>query len=547
MNANYNSSIPHTDSPNQLALWRDRYTRIGLPTIPVHHNSKLPVCDGWPETPPDHQWRQVDQRDGGFRGNLAVLAGGGVVFVDGDSPETVEHLRQFFGALGYQDREIVTVITASGYGRHFWLRAANVPPGTPSYFRLDPAIGPGELRVNRAPVTAPCSAIDGHRYRFEAGTAPETLLTQKPIPWSRLTPLIGKRPLHLARVTTPPIPLPYVPGLDDWAAHLLTRLSALPPKAATRRLIAAAGDQPEYITYPSRSEAEQAVICHAITRGWTFAQIQELFEAALPGHYASMKPRARASYLRTSYENALTLVASATPRVQIAAWYRTAEQVAATGRGGSVDYLIYRALLQRGWRAATTTPNMSTRDLALAASVRAATARASLKRLEGKGLISIYQRGNAWRATAYRLAGLAAPAPPPTSAIDNLPGGAELWAHDKLGPTAGLVYARLTITPLTVTALAEATGKHRRTVHRALTRLAVEGLAERARGGWIVGTASAATVAREWDAPAQRAARERLIEIERELHRERLAHHLAQQPHEERHNRRQQLRPGGVA
>jgi len=497
--------------------------------------------------PPDQQWRQVDQRDGGFRGNLAVLAGGGVVFVDGDSPETVEHLRQFFGALGYQDREIVTVITASGYGRHFWLRAANVPPGTPSYFRLDPAIGPGELRVNRAPVTAPCSAIDGHRYRFEAGTAPETLLTQKPIPWSRLTPLIGKRPLHLARVTTPPIPLPYVPGLDDWAAHLLTRLSALPPKAATRRLIAAAGDQPEYITYPSRSEAEQAVICHAITRGWTFAQIQELFEAALPGHYASMKPRARASYLRTSYENALTLVASARPRVQIAAWYRTAEQVAATGRGGSVDYLIYRALLQRGWRAATTTPNMSTRDLALAASVRAATARASLKRLEGKGLISIYQRGNAWRATAYRLAGLAAPAPPPTSAIDNLPGGAELWAHDKLGPTAGLVYARLTITPLTVTALAEATGKHRRTVHRALTRLAVEGLAERARGGWIVGTASAATVAREWDAPAQRAARERLIEIERELHRERLAHHLAQQPHEERHNRRQQLRPGGVA
>lgn len=540
------NSIPHTDSPNQLALWRNRYERIGLATIPVYRNSKQPVCDGWPEMPPDQQWRQVNQREGGFRGNLGVLAGGGVVFVDGDAPETVENLRQFFGALGYHDRDLVAVITASGYGRHFWLRAANVPPGTPSYFRLDPAIGPGELRVNRAPVTAPCSAIDGQRYRFEPGHAPETLLKQKPIPWPRLLPLIGKRPLHLTRVTEPPIPLPYVPGLDDWAAHLLARLSALPPKAATRRVIVP-GEQPEYVTYPSRSEAEMAIICHAITRGWTLAQIRDLFEAALPGHYASMKPRARASYLRTSYENALTLVASATPRVQIAAWYRNAEQTAAIGRGGAVDYLVYRALLQRGWRAATTTPNMSNRDLALAASVRTATARASLKRLEAKGLISTHQRGNAWRATAYRLAGLAAPAPPPTSAIDRLPGGAELWARDKLGQTAGLVYARLTITPLTVTALAEATGKGRSTVHRALKRLAVEGLAERARGGWLVGRTSAAQVARDWDAPAHRAARERLIEAERELHREHLTRHQAQQPRNARHKRRQHILPGGVA
>ncbi|HMM29942.1 MAG TPA: GntR family transcriptional regulator, partial [Aggregatilineaceae bacterium] len=463
------------------------------------------------------------------------------------SPETVENLRQFFGALGYHERDLAIVITASGTGRHFWLRAANVPPGTPSYFRLDPAIGPGELRVNRAPVTAPCSAIDGARYRFEPGTAPEALLTQKPIPWGRLTPLLGKRPLHLARVTEPPIPLPYVPGLDDWAAHLLARLSALPPKAATRRVIVP-GEQPEYVIYPSRSEAEMAIICHAITRGWTFAQIRELFEAALPGHYASMKPRARATYLRTSYENALTLVASAAPRVQIAAWYRAAEQVAAAGRGGSVDYLVYRALLQRGWRAATTTPNMSNRDLALAASVRPSTANASLKRLEGKGLITIARRGNAWRATAYRLAGLAAPpAPPPTSAIDNLPGGAELWARDRLGQTAGLVYARLTITPQGAPALAEATGKHRTTVRRALKRLAAEGLAERARGGWIIGTASAATVARDWDAPAQRTARERVIETERELHRERLARRRAQQPHDARKNRRSQLLPGGVS
>jgi len=138
-------------------------------------------------------------------------------------------------------------------------------------------------------------------------------------------------------------------------------------------------------------------------------------------------------------------------------------------------------------------------------------------------------------------------APPPTSAIDNLPGGAELWARDRLGQTAGLVYARLTITPQSAPALAEATGKHRRTVHRALTRLAVEGLAERARGGWIVGTASAATVARDWDAPAQRTARERVIETERELHRERLARRCAQQPHDVRKNRRSQLLPGGVA
>lgn len=529
MTAN-NLSIPQTDDPNQLALWRRRYERLGLATIPLHKNSKQPVCEGWPEAPPEFQWRQAEARSGGFRGNLAVLAGGGFVFVDGDAPETVERLRQFLGALGYRERDLVTVVTASGHGRHFWLRAANVPPGTPSYFRLDPSVGPGELRVNRAPVVAPCSAVGGARYRFEPGTAPENLLHQRPIFWRELLPLISKRP-HLAKVTEPPIPLPYAPGLDEWAAHLLAQLSALPPKTATQR-VSVTGDQPEYVTYPSRSEAEMAIICHAITRGWTLAQIQELFEEYLPGHYASKNERARASYLRTSYENALTLVASSPPRAQIATWYRAAEQVAAMGRTGAVDYLIYRALLQRGWRAATLTPGVSVRDLALAASVRPATASAGLKRLVRKGLVTIHRRGNAYRATTYRLAGINDPVRPPSSAIDRLPGGAELWARDKLGHTAGLVYARLTISPQTVAALAEATSKDRSTVHRALKRLAAAGLAERARGGWITGKASAAQVARDWDAPAHRAARERQIEAERQLHRARLVQRAATKTHE---------------
>lgn len=524
------ANTPPVSSETTLDQWRRRYERLGLATIPLKPHSKEPLCDGWPEMPPGAQWRQASA-GGSFRGNIGLLAGNGYAFADGDSPETVINLTRFFQGLGRGPSELVTVISASG-NQHKWLRVDGIPPDARNFYRLAPEIGPGELRIGRgAQVVAPCSETERGRYRFAPGHTPETLPKQAPIHWRDLAGLISRPAKQSATVPASPIPLPYDEQLAPWVGQLLRRLAALPPGVPSKRPRATlagtwllSDGEPEFITYATRSEAEQAVIAHCVVQGWTLAHIRDLFEATAPGHYASLHPRARRAYLETSYRNAVSYVSDTEQRATLAGWYRAAEHAAAAGMGGGTDYLVYRALLQRGWRASTLEPNASIRDLALAASASTRTVQKSLSRLAKKNLIKRLPRGPhtpLWHANAYRLAGLDQPpaAPPPVSVLDALPGGSELWTHDKLGRVAGLVYARLNVTPLTVTELATATHKHRNSVRAALRRLERDGLAERVRGGWIVGSNSPAAVAREWGAPARKFARALVVTTERDLHR----------------------------
>lgn len=531
---------PHSDRKPDVTVtetpvdqWQRRYAQLGLATIPVKRNRKEAYCAGWPEVPPAEQWRQA-RANGPFRGNIAILAGNGVGFVDRDDPQTTINLERYLEALGFHPSELVNVTSPSGNG-HYWLRVEGVPADAQNFYKL--AVGPGELRIGRgAYVLAPCSATDAGRYRFPPGHAPENLVKQRPIHWRDLVKLIGVRPIQrsgtLATAPDLPIPLPYNEDLPSWVEHLLRHLAGLPSGMRSKRpratlageWIEDAEHAPDFITYASRSEAEQAIIAHCVVQGWTLARIRELFEATQPGHYASMSPRHRLAYLERSYQNAIHFVSSTPQRVTLATWYDNAERLAASGRGGGTDYLIYRALLQRGWRASTLEPGVSIRDLALAASASTRTVQRSLKRLAARRLIQPVPRSKDTpfeHANIYRLNGLEAPptAPPPASAIDALPGGAELWAVDKLGRTAGLVYARLTMEPQKISALAAATGKHRNSIRRALQRLEREGLAEQTRGGWIIGRASASTIAHEWDAPARKRQRINQVDSERDAYR----------------------------
>ncbi len=74
-------------------------------------------------------------------------------------------------------------------------------------------------------------------------------------------------------------------------------------------------------------------------------------------------------------------------------------------------------------------------------------------------------------------------------------GNPELWSVANFGKSAGAIFERLSTTPVSAAELARRSGKGKRTVERALNRLASEGLAERAPAGWIRGPAILSEVA----------------------------------------------------
>ena len=281
--------------------------------------------------------------------------------------------------------------------------------------------------------------------------------------------------------------------------------------------------------YPSRSEAEQAVVLHAVWCGWEFAELAELFEQYKPGHYAAHKNRAR--YLRICWQNAIGYLADTPERATIAELWQWAESRPWPGRGGGNEYLTYRTLLQRAWLANTLEPDVSRRDIELNASMGSTGARGALRRLVNQGVIAPHgQRQRPTAALTWRLL-------PDVDTIeqhekhatcrdvDALPGGAEMWAM--LGRSAGMVYTRLSQEPQQISDLATATGKHRNTVRKALNRLSGFGLAFKTDSGWIVGDRNPAEVAHDLGAAEAKGRREFAITHQRETFRKVLAQKCA--------------------
>ncbi len=263
---------------------------------------------------------------------------------------------------------------------------------------------------------------------------------------------------------------------------------------------------------------------HTVWCGWSFDEVVALFEQYQPGHYASRSDKE--AYLRVCWQKALGWITHTPAREIIARLWAWAEARPWPGRGGGNEFLTYRALLQRAWLADTLTPDMARRDVQLEASLGWRGASSALKRLAAQGLvIPENTREHATDARTWRLVTDVAnddgDGAQPARAIDDLPGGNELWAT--LGRAAGMVYVRLTAEPQTATELAAQTGKHRTTVWRALQTLEHYGLAIENAGGWSVGPRDIADVANELDAEAVKKQRERTIQAERETFRELLA------------------------
>ncbi len=489
-----------------LEAWRQRYEGLGLATVPLFAGSKRPACTEWQATPPGVQWRDA----GRSAGNIGVRTGNGFAVADADSPQTVAALAAWIAGQGLK----TPVVSTPSGGRHYWLRVAGAP-GDVAFRLWRGDVGPGELRSGPgAQVVAPCSAVDGKRYRF-VESAPEDWLMLRPVRWSDLAGLVT--PARVTPLDALPIPLPRR-DLAEWAEWLLEALAHQSAGAAV-----SVYRDGVVIQYASRSEAEQAVILHAVWRGWSFEDVAALFEQRQPAHYAAQ--RDQAGYLRSCWRAALGWFAGTPARRVIADLWRWAESRPWSGRGGGNDQAAYLVLLRRAWLADTLTPHVSRRDVEEHASMGNQGAAAALGRLTAQGLIERAGRRRwAGDAQTWQLLPDVATGTDTLSGnglqiadvrqLDNLPGGAELWAI--LGRAAGMVYARLNGEPLTIAALADATGKHRSTVYRAADTLARYGLAVLTDAGWSAGERSLDDVAREVGADAAKRSRERRIATERE-------------------------------
>ena len=510
-------------STDAFSFWRLRYEQSGIATIPLPSGKKAPpLVNHWQLTLPGDQWRAANERAGGhFRGNLAALTGGGLGIIDCDAPETETAVTAFLASMGLS---VPTVRTPSG-GAHLYARVVDVP-ATFCVSRLD--AGPGELRCHNAYCVAPPSMVDGARYRWETGS-PESVLGLRPIAWRDLQTLIGKAPT----ITTPTELLDAPPvllcrrELGPDTVYLLRRLQNA-PKARPDLFL-----QDARHTYESRSEAEAAVVAHLILLGRTFPEVVAEFERWQPGHYWERGKR-RYRYLWHTWQSVLNFLAASPERLDIARRYEQARIRPWPGRSGLLDQAVYLGVLSKCWQFGALEVRASVRELAELAAASLDGVSRALDRLTRAGLLRRVEgwapgRGTTWRviggaANSYSNhtvasqgrtlegdgnAGRAAPLQH-REGVD----AAEVWGYGAMGRSAGAVWHHLTEDPHGARDLAALTGKHRRTVERALSRLASMGMAERTEGGWVRGSTTLQEAAETLNAPQR--GRRRRAEHERQ-------------------------------
>jgi hypothetical protein len=473
---------------NGLKQWRYRWGAANAATIPLGSNSKWPVSDAWQVRSPVEQWGEAGPN---FRGNIGVRVGNGLAVLDADSPETVVNLEAYLEGLGLQ---LPKVITASGTGRHYYLPLEGAPDEF-NWAHLSPAVGPGELRVRNAYVVAPCSMVDGVRYQFVSG-GPETIPTIRPV---RYRDLIGL----LSNATS-------VPSIELEAPPVRLLRRDMPPKARwlLGRLRGARQGQ-RVGTYPSRSEAEAAVVAMLILAGWDFAEIAAEFERCQPGHYRE-KGKHREHYLHHTYRSALMeLAARPTERAQIAAAYQQVPALLWPDRTRDLDLAIYEGLLAIAWQFSTWKVHASLRDLALYAGRSLAGVHDALGRLQEAGWVRRLERGKPGCGTLWYVIPEAVAnsniSHSSLGIVEQVVGqdtGEEEIVWVQVRPSSRAVYRSLNGVPMTAAELAQLTGKHKSTVGRALKELQMFDLAVATsttprgdRTGWMRGSARPADLA----------------------------------------------------
>lgn len=421
---------------------RAMYDELGFDTLPVIGGGKKPIARAWQSRLPYRLWQNAPQS-----ANIGIRGGGlaSVAFIDCDEAQTFENVTNWLAGLGIRGDSYPVVQTASGEGRHVYITLAGVLSGDAR--DLSNEIGGGEFRYGAgAFVVAPPSAInDGGKYSLISGE----FSIRPTLEVKDVLPILGNRETVTERK----------PTLSRKAIALLH------------------GRNIE--NYSSRSEAEQSLIASMVNAGFSFVEVLDLFNRHPgAGKYAELKSRnARNAerWLLKSYNEAAQWAKTHESKARRVAksaivW---AESRAWQGRTGAVDQLIYLAHANIAYRAGRFIYGAGRRDLAELTGINQITATNATKRLIKSGLIVFDTPHSIDCATLYRLGNLNILNHSLSTSIVRkwLSMSHDVFRHGGLGKSAGQVWQVLQEHPASIDELAESTGRHVKTIERAIDRM----------------------------------------------------------------------------
>jgi bifunctional DNA primase/polymerase-like protein len=487
-----------TENTNRsLQDWRRRYEDLGMVTIPLVGKSPLdPVS--WKATPPVEQWLQVGSE---FTGNIGIVMGYGRAVIDADDFETANLIDFGLKSLGCNPPTVL-----SPHGKHFHIGIADAPEEF-NWSRLINEVYSGELRVRNSYVVAPCSRVDGVVYHWEKGT-PEDLKPQTMVKWKDLLWLLPEQPV-ISMIEELPIRLLYR-DMPRKAKDLLEKLRGAPKGQAIGK-------------YPSRSDAEAAVITMLILAGWLYDQILNVFVEWAPGKFHEAKGRDKQRYFDRTYYRAISKLAAHPTRQEIAeAWIAGHSYPYWPGGSGYLERDTYLGLLAICWQFGNWKVGASERDLAEYAAASQPGIHHALENLVKRGIIQKQSfvrnldEANNWKVSPLRDV---------SSQVmiydsflrEDIPDLAELWSPTKLGRSAGTVYLLLGELPVSVGRLARGTGKAWGTVKAALKRLEEVNLAIKLEHGWLRGSGNLREIAKKFETSKSAIRRHSYHKRQREL------------------------------
>ena len=427
----------------------EEYEGLGFDTLPLKPGTKdRPLARAWQMKEPYQMWRKAPTTS-----NIGIRFGGDIRLACLECDErkkggTFENAQDFLFGFGLEPGAYPDVMSASGGSRHIYVMFNGKLEG--SYRLLDKELGTGEFRFGPGAYSAaPPSYVSGGVYKLMGGD-----FRQLPqLTLSDVLPILKNKD-----ITSEP-----------------ERKSSIIPRRALALLH---GKNVE--VFRTRSEAEQSLITSLINAGHSFDSILGLFlKYPCAGKFAEIHTKSERNairWLRLSYDKAYQWANSHESKARIIAkgaieW---AESTPWPGRTGMYDRVVFIAHARIAHQAGRLIYAASCRDLAELAGVSFPAASKASQRLREMCLLTLEDEAVAECANVFRLN------------IDGqtftLPHKEELREckglsnHDVfrwggLGKSAVEVYEELIIKPATDKELAECTGRHLKTVKRALKRM----------------------------------------------------------------------------
>lgn len=232
------------NSPQDVFDAKDKYIEWGYYPIPLKPGEKRPIANiRWTRDDPNYMWGIAKGGE-----NIGLRCGGQAWFAvldcdDKNHPGTFKNVSDYLEFIGFDISELPIVQTASGNGRHIYIKLTSRPQF--AIINFHESIGGGEVRYgDGCYVVAPPSIVDGNSYKLISGDfeyLPE-------LSYEELQPLIR-----------------YGKGKKLERKHKV-------PRSVWKILKNQSGR-----TYKSRSEAEFAMILGLINAGFTYEKIKGFF------------------------------------------------------------------------------------------------------------------------------------------------------------------------------------------------------------------------------------------------------------------------------